>query len=46
MHRGGVTAPRGFRAAGLHCGIKAIGRPDLALVVVATSWPTAAVSSR
>ncbi len=30
---GGVTAPRGFRAAGLHCGIKASGRPDLALLV-------------
>ena len=29
---GGVTAPRGFRAAGLHCGIKASGKPDLALV--------------
>jgi len=30
---GGVTAPAGFRAAGLHCGIKANGKPDLALVV-------------
>ncbi|MBP7778329.1 MAG: bifunctional glutamate N-acetyltransferase/amino-acid acetyltransferase ArgJ [Acidobacteria bacterium] len=30
---GGVTAPRGFRAAGLHCGIKASGRHDLALIV-------------
>ncbi len=30
---GGVTTPRGFRAAGLHCGIKANGRPDLALLV-------------
>lgn len=30
---GGVTAPAGFRATGLHCGIKASGRPDLALVV-------------
>lgn len=30
---GGVSAPAGFRAAGLHCGIKANGRPDLALVV-------------
>ncbi len=29
---GGVTAPAGFRAAGLHCGIKASGKPDLALV--------------
>ena len=30
---GGVTAPAGFRAAGLACGIKANGRPDLALIV-------------
>ncbi|MEZ5286146.1 MAG: bifunctional glutamate N-acetyltransferase/amino-acid acetyltransferase ArgJ [Vicinamibacterales bacterium] len=30
---GGVTAPHGFRASGLHCGIKATGRPDLALLV-------------
>lgn len=30
---GGVTAPRGFVAAGLHCGIKANGKPDLALLV-------------
>ena len=30
---GGITAPQGFRAAGLHCGIKASGKPDLALVV-------------
>jgi glutamate N-acetyltransferase/amino-acid N-acetyltransferase len=29
----GVTAPRGFRAAGVIAGIKASGRPDLALVV-------------
>ena len=31
--QGGVTAPKGFRAAGLHCGIKASGKPDLALLV-------------
>ncbi len=30
---GGVTAPQGFRAAGLHCGIKATGKPDLSLLV-------------
>ena len=29
---GGVTAPLGFRAAGLHCGIKR-ARPDLALIL-------------
>ena len=30
---GGVTAPAGFRASGLHCGIKASGKPDLSLIV-------------
>ncbi len=30
---GGVTAPSGFRASGLHCGIKASGKPDLSLIV-------------
>jgi len=29
---GGITAAKGFRAAGMHCGIKA-SRPDLALIV-------------
>ena len=28
-----VTAPAGFRAAGVTAGLKASGRPDLALVV-------------
>lgn len=27
-----ITAPKGFRAAGLHCGIKQSGKPDLALL--------------
>jgi glutamate N-acetyltransferase/amino-acid N-acetyltransferase len=30
---GGITAPAGFRAAGVACGIKASGAPDLALIV-------------
>ena len=30
--QGGVTAPTGFQAAGLHCGIKASGKPDLSIV--------------
>lgn len=30
---GGVTAPRGFRAAGITAGLKASGLPDLALIV-------------
>src|SRR5262245_9986488 len=29
----GVTCPRGFRAAGGTCGIKASGKPDLTLLV-------------
>lgn len=31
--RGGVTAPNGFRAGGISCGIKRSGRPDLSLVL-------------
>ncbi|MEY2463431.1 MAG: glutamate N-acetyltransferase / amino-acid N-acetyltransferase [Acidimicrobiaceae bacterium] len=34
-----VTAAKGFRAAGVHCGIKASGAPDLALVVTADGRP-------
>jgi glutamate N-acetyltransferase/amino-acid N-acetyltransferase len=30
---GGIAAPRGFRAAGVACGIKANGNPDLSLVI-------------
>ncbi|MEY2434001.1 MAG: glutamate N-acetyltransferase / amino-acid N-acetyltransferase [Acidimicrobiaceae bacterium] len=37
-----VTAPRGFVAAGGHCGIKASGAPDLALVATADHAPAAA----
>lgn len=40
---GGVTAPAGFRAAGLHCGIKASGKPDLALLVSDVPATAAAV---
>lgn len=29
---GGVTAPRGFKASGIACGIKRSGKPDLAMV--------------
>lgn len=40
-----VTAPRGFHAAGLACGVKPHGVPDLALVATAdrTPMPAAAV---
>ena len=40
---GGVTAPSGFRASGLHCGIKASGKPDLALIVSDTPAAAAGV---
>ena len=40
---GGVTAPAGFRAAGVACGIKANGRPDLALLVSDPPGSAAAV---
>jgi glutamate N-acetyltransferase/amino-acid N-acetyltransferase len=40
---GGVTAPSGFRASGLHCGIKASGKPDLCLLVSDTPATAAGV---
>jgi glutamate N-acetyltransferase/amino-acid N-acetyltransferase len=41
--RRGITAPQGFRAAGIHCGIKKPGLLDLALVVSEQSGPIAGV---
>jgi glutamate N-acetyltransferase / amino-acid N-acetyltransferase len=38
-----ITAPAGFRAAGGTCGIKASGRPDLALIAADRPCPAAAV---
>ncbi len=43
---GGITAPLGFRAAGLHVGIKKPGIPDLALVVSDVDGPVAGVFTR
>ncbi len=40
---GGVTAPSGFRASGLHCGIKPSGKPDLSLIVSDTPASAAGV---
>ena len=37
-----VTAAKGFRAAGVHCGIKPSGAPDLALVATADGQPVSA----
>lgn len=30
--QGGITAPRGFKASGMHCGIKKSGKKDIALI--------------
>lgn len=38
-----ITAPKGFTAAGLHCGVKRSGKPDLALVSCPTGAKAAAV---
>ena len=40
---GGITAPHGFVAAGIHAGIKKPSVPDLALVVSAKDGPIAGV---
>jgi glutamate N-acetyltransferase/amino-acid N-acetyltransferase len=40
---GGITAPTGFRAAGVACGIKASGKLDLGLIVSDTVANAAAV---
>lgn len=44
--RSGVTAPLGFEAAGMHCGIKKPGILDLALLVSAVSGPIAGVFTK
>src|SRR4051812_1647453 len=41
-----ITSPRGFRAAAMHCGIKASGKPDLALLVSDAPATAAAVFTR
>lgn len=46
MARGGVTAARGFLAAGVACGIKASGGKDLALVVAEDSCVAAGLFTR
>ena len=40
---GGVTAPFGFRAAGIYCGIKKKKQLDLALLVSEKAGPIAGV---
>jgi glutamate N-acetyltransferase/amino-acid N-acetyltransferase len=39
-----VTAPAGFVAAGIHCGIKANGNPDLSLVATTDGQPVVAAA--
>lgn len=40
---GTVTTPKGFTAAGLHCGLKQTGRPDLGAIVCEVPAAAAAV---
>ena len=40
---GGITAPRGVRASGLACGIKANGKPDLAVIATDRPVPAAGI---
>src|SRR5688572_7265982 len=44
--RSGITSPQGFRAAGIHCGIKKPGLLDLALIVSEQSGPIAGVFTK
>lgn len=44
--RGGITAPAGFLAAGIHAGIKKPPIPDMALVVSVHEGPIAGVFTR
>ena len=41
-----ITLPQGFLAAGGTCGIKASGKPDLALIVSRVPCAAAAVTTR
>lgn len=43
MANNSITSPKGFNAAGLHCGIKRSGKPDLAIVYCPTGAKAAAV---
>jgi len=44
--KGGITAPRGFKAAGMHSGIKASGKKDLALIYSIVPANAAAVFTK
>ncbi len=45
-HNAGITAPLGFQAAGIHCGIKKPALLDLALCVSEVSGPIAGVFTK
>jgi glutamate N-acetyltransferase/amino-acid N-acetyltransferase len=42
---GGVTTPKGFKAGGLHCGLKKSGRHDLGVIVCEVPAAAAAVDT-
>ena len=44
--KGGITAPKGFVAAGIHSGIKLTKELDLALIVSETPGPIAGVFTK
>ncbi len=44
--KGGITAPKGFKANGIFCGIKRSGKPDLGLIVSDVAAVTAAVFTK
>jgi glutamate N-acetyltransferase/amino-acid N-acetyltransferase len=46
LNNTGITAPQGFRAAGLHCGIKKPRILDLALIVSEVTGPIAGVFTK
>ena len=43
MKNNTITSPKGFLAAGLHCGIKKSGKPDLGMIYCPTGAQAAAV---
>ena len=46
LPNGGVTSPKGFRANGLHCGLKRSGKPDLSLIYSNTPCAAACVYTK
>jgi len=43
MTNNAITAAKGFLAAGVHCGVKKSGKPDLALLACPAGATAAAV---